>query len=115
MTFTIILYDIYIIFHIANISEFNSLIILYSFSQNHIVERMWVEINKRVNYPLKKALVEMHSSSLIMVEDPADPIHCFCVSWVSLKVANVGTSLTMQSWNAHPIPGKTIINISSLH
>ena len=90
----------------------NSIIILYSFSQNHIVERMWVEINKRANYPIKKALVEMHSSSLIMVEDPADPVHRFCVSWVSLKVANVGTSLTMQSWNAHPIPGKILKNVS---
>ena len=34
-----------------------------------------------------------------------DPLHQYCCSWLSLQVANVGTSLFVASWNAHPIPG----------
>ena len=73
--------------------------------QNHMIERVWVEVNKRVNYPIKKILVEMHQNSSIMVDDPRDSLHCFCVSWVTLRVANVGNKLVLDAWNSHSIPG----------
>ena len=34
------------------------------------------------------------------------PTHKFCVSWFTLQVAQVGTTLFVQSWNEHPIPSK---------
>ena len=34
------------------------------------------------------------------------PHHKFCISWFTLRVANVGTKLAVQSWNEHVIPGK---------
>ena len=74
--------------------------------QNHKIERFWVEINKRVNYPLKIVLVEMENNHSIRTQDQSDSTHCFCVSWITLRVATVGTTLAVQAWNEHPIPGE---------
>ena len=63
---------------------------------------MWVEINGRVNYPLKACLIEMQERNEINM----DSEHVkFCVSWFTIRVSNVGTTLAVQAWNAHPIPG----------
>ncbi len=40
-----------------------------------------------------------------------DPLHQYCCSWLSLQVANVGTSLFVASWNAHPIPGTCRVHL----
>ena len=60
-----------------------------------------MEVNNRVNYPVKDALVKM-------VEDQAfnmdDPVSKFSVSWVSLRVCHVGTAATVAAWNHHRIP-----------
>ena len=70
--------------------------------QNHCVERMWVEINGRVNYPIKACLIEMQERNEINM----DSEHVkFCVSWFTIRVSNMGTTLAVQAWNAHPIPG----------
>ena len=74
--------------------------------QNHNIERFWVEINKRVNYPLKIVLVEMENNHSIRTQDQSDSTHCFCVSWITLRVATVGTTLAVQAWNEHPMPGE---------
>jgi hypothetical protein len=74
--------------------------------QNHAVERMWVEINKRVNYPVKKVLVAMQNEGLILTENQLSPLHCFCVSWFTLRVVQEGLSLAIAAWNNHTIPGK---------
>ena len=81
--------------------EFHPLDVI-TFFQNHCVERMWVEINGRVNYPLKACLIEMQERNEINM----DSEHVkFCVSWFTIRVSNVGTTLAVQAWNAHPIPG----------
>ena len=74
----------------------------YFHLQNHTIERLWVEVNKRVNYPLKKVLNDMVQDGDLSLEDPS---HQFCCSWLTLHVSSVGAQLFVASWNAHPIPG----------
>lgn len=74
--------------------------------QNHCIERIWVEINSRVNYPIKNCLVEMESNDQLNMD--CDHIK-FCVSWFSIRVASIGTGLAVQSWNEHRIPGNLFI------
>ena len=40
------------------------------------------------------------------IDDPSDR---FCVSWFTLRVANVGIKLFVSSWNEHRIPGTLYI------
>lgn len=65
--------------------------------QNHCVERMWVEINGRVNYPLKACLVSLEERGDINMDCAHQK---FCVSWFTIRVANIGTTLAIQAWNA---------------
>ena len=67
-----------------------------------MIERLWVEVNTRVNYPVKKILIEMDNAGDLNM---ADDLHKYCVSWFTIKVVTVGVSLFIQSWNNHPIPG----------
>ena len=62
---------------------------------------MWVKVNKRANYPVKAALVEMLESNEISLDDSASQ---FCISWFTLQVLNVAISAFITSWNAHPVP-----------
>ena len=71
--------------------------------QNHIAERHWVEINSRVNYPLKTALVWMQNNAFI---DMDDPVTKYCVSVMTGILCKVGIGLHMRSWNHHRIPGE---------
>lgn len=71
-------------------------------NKNHAVERLWVEVNCRTNYPIKRALVQMENDGVIDMEDEVTK---FCVSWVAKKVVEVGLSYVVNSWNSHPIPG----------
>lgn len=73
--------------------------------QNHAVERLWVEINSRTNYPIKRILVAMENENLI---DMDDEVTKFCISSVTRKVVQVGIRYAVSSWNSHPIPGKGI-------
>ena len=66
---------------------------------------MWVEINNRVNYPVKDALVKMVEQQMIDLEDSATQ---FPVSWVSMRVCQVGVSAAVGAWNQHRIPSKNI-------
>ena len=45
------------------ISPNSSSIVVASPSQNHIAERFWVEINSRVNHPVKTVLIGMQERS----------------------------------------------------
>ncbi len=70
--------------------------------QNHPVERMWVEINGRVNYPVKATLIRMEENGEINMESSMQK---FCVSWFSIRVCSIGTKLAVQAWNEPPITG----------
>ena len=67
-----------------------------------MVERLWVEVNARVNYPIKSVLVDMLDNQHFSLDNGLDK---FCVSWFSINVAAVGIQLFVASWNEHPIPG----------
>lgn len=77
---------------------------LYSYDFYHKIERIWVKINKQVNYPIKMCILEMQNDHTLRTDDPADP-HCFCASWLALGVSRVGMTPAVQAWNDHPIPG----------
>ena len=66
------------------------------------IERLWVEVNVRVNCPIKRILVQMDNNEMI---DMNDDIHKFCVSFVSIQVASFGLETVVASWNEHIIPG----------
>lgn len=61
---------------------------------------MWVEVNARVNYPIKASLVMLKESGEINMDNSC---HQYCTSWFTIGVANVGTILVVQAWNNHPI------------
>ena len=58
---------------------------------------MWVEINARVNYPIKHCLVRLEENGEINIDGPH---HKFCISWFTFHV-----TLAVQAWNDHPVPG----------
>ena len=60
------------------------------------------EVNVRVNYPVKKALVELDNNQMIGM---SCEIQKFCVSFVTCTVANHRLKIVIISWNAHTIPG----------
>ncbi|XP_065891603.1 uncharacterized protein [Dysidea avara] len=73
-----------------------------SSTQNHVIKRIWVEVNGRVNYPIKAALIEMQENGDFKLED--DHIK-HCVSWYTLHVSQVGTTMFVTAWNEHRISG----------
>ena len=52
-------------------------------TQNHRVERLWVEINQRVNYPIKKILLSLEENGTI---DLSCSVTKFCVSYCTINV-----------------------------
>jgi hypothetical protein len=47
---------------------------------------MWPEVNQRVNYPIKRVLVDMENNDEINM---GEEVTKFCVSWVAIKVIEV--------------------------
>ena len=72
------------------------------FYQNLAVDRIWTEINARVNYHFKKVLVETDHNMKI---DTNDYVHKFCVSAISCLVDGLGLSKVVQTQNSHFVPG----------
>ena len=62
-----------------------------------------MEVNARVNYPIKTVLIDMREGGDFSLDDDHER---FCVSWFSIEVAAVGIQLFVSSWSEHPIPGK---------
>ena len=78
---------------------------MYYFSflvQNLPADRKWPEVNQCVVYPIKETLVRMENGSLINMYDP---VVQFCVSFITLNVAEVGLKRVIGSWNSHSING----------
>lgn len=69
---------------------------------NTRIERMWPEENQRVNYPIKRVLIQMQRRGLF---DFDNPIIKFCVSWVVMHVCHESSQNFVNSWNHHRIPG----------
>lgn len=63
---------------------------------------MWVEINNRLNFPIKRAIVQSVNENRI---DLDDDIVKYCVSSLLLNLCRIGLKTVVESWNAHPIPG----------
>jgi hypothetical protein len=69
---------------------------------NHRAERIWPEINSRINYPIKRVLIQLEATGVI---DMSCEFTKFSTSWVALKVVATPVMLFINSWNAHTIPG----------
>ena len=69
---------------------------------NHRAERLWPEVNARINYPVKRILVRMEESQQI---DMTDGITKFSVSWVTIVVTASPIMDFIRAWNSHTIPG----------
>lgn len=63
-----------------------------------------MEVNSRVNYPIKAALINLCETEKINLDDDLEK---HCVSWFIINVANSGIALFLAAWNEHPIPGLT--------
>ena len=73
-------------------------------TQNHRVERLWPEINQRINYPIKRILVMMESAGELDLSNDKDK---FSVSWVTITVLSHPLSEFVQAWNHHRIAGSS--------
>ena len=75
---------------------------------NHVIERIWVELNHRVTYPLKRVVTDMDNEEEI---DLGSNSVKFCVSTVTQEVAKVGMNRMIMAWNAHALPHRGIPNV----
>ncbi|WAQ94000.1 hypothetical protein MAR_006471, partial [Mya arenaria] len=69
--------------------------------RNHKVKRMWPEVNQRVNYPVKTALVDMVNRDHL---DMDDELIKYCLSNICVPLAEIGIERFVNSWNLHRIP-----------
>ena len=75
------------------------------FPQKLVIERFWLEINNRVNYPVKDdALIGMVEIGLNMNDDLVQ----FSVSWITIRTCQIGIQLAVSAWNNHHIPGTVV-------
>ena len=75
----------------------------YSHSLARItVERIWPEVNHRINYPIKRLLLDMENNGEI---DMGEETTKFCVSWITIWAMQGAVKDFIQAWNTHRIPG----------
>ena len=70
--------------------------------QNHRAQRIWPEVNQRINYPIKRALMHLEKNEDLKM---GDYVTKFCVSWVTIRVMKNAIHDFVQAWNFHHIPG----------
>lgn len=79
-----------------------------SFSkQNLRIERWWVEVNKRVNYPVKKLVCQMQEDDELPRDSDNDRR---IVGEFLRKTVSVGVERLVAAWNSHRIDRKGIPN-----
>ena len=61
-----------------------------------------MEVNQRINYPIKRVLVEMESAGEI---DITDDLTRFCVLWTTIHVIEPAVKNFIAAWNDHRLPG----------
>ena len=76
------------------------------------VDCMWVEINSRINHPIKLCLNKLEENGDINMSDNHIK---FCVSWFTIRVTNVGVKMAIKAWNDHRIPDYCIANAFSIN
>ena len=98
--------EIVLICHIQDFmrdKRHNTSIDPFKSTENNIIERMWVEVNSRVNHPLKSAFnLFVQSGDIDMSSEETK----FAVSWVACRVSNVGLERFVKAWNHHSVPKK---------
>lgn len=70
--------------------------------RNLMIERVWPEVNSRINYPIKRVLAELEEKGML---DISNANIQFCVSWFTCEIAKVGMKRFVDSWNHHRIKG----------
>ncbi|XP_062401715.1 uncharacterized protein LOC134092702 [Sardina pilchardus] len=79
-------------------------------TMNHRVERIWSEVNQRVNYPLKEALIQLIQLQDHEQIDIEDALTKYCTSNLTRTLSEIGLCRMIQAWNAHRVPGRGIPN-----
>ncbi|XP_013421241.1 uncharacterized protein LOC106181414 [Lingula anatina] len=74
---------------------------------NHTIERIWPEVNKRVNYPFKNAMIELVETEKISLDNN---VHRYCMSTLLVSLCSIGVQRVVDAWNEHRIPGKGVPN-----
>ena len=71
-------------------------------TQNNVIERLWPELNSRVNCPFNRALI-----SIVEENDynMSDPVLQYCVSWITNYICQDATQHLIKLWNHHRVPG----------
>ena len=70
--------------------------------QNLTIGRVWPKVNARVNYPIKRILVDLEEKGIL---DMNNECIQFCVSHFTCQVAKVGMQRFVDAWNFHRIKG----------
>ncbi len=71
-------------------------------TKNYIIERFWPELNSRVNYPVKRAMIAV---SINGNYDMDDQIIRFVFSYLSMYVVQDAATHLIDSYNHHRVPG----------
>ena len=79
--------------------------------QNNLIERIWVEVNARVNYPIKAIMNKMVHTDIVDISDDSTT---FCVSWVLCRVSDYDLKIFANSWNHHTIPSTFLLICSKI-
>lgn len=77
-------------------------------TSNHIIERIWVELNRRVIYPIKRAVLEIQDIGMIDMECS---VTVFAVSNILMRITEIGMNRMIISWNSHFIPKRCIPSV----